>query len=208
MKRYYTMNKYYDHILYYEDKPWEYSSLWNIMRIEKMKGVVILVRSESHIDFRTHFVIMTRTTWLPPPSAFCVIFRLLTKSIVFQKFFEQVFRITKANCIFEELSNLCFIILLISFIPFLLWITTENRTKLKKLYIRTTKSGGAQHHKHTNFTWISSATPVMLVIFWTERELCIISDCRNSFSNKLKTYEQAKNLFNPADTQSSSEESL
>ena len=36
----------------------------------------------------------------------------------------------------------------------------------------------------------------------------IISDCRNSFNNKLKNYEQAKNFFNPENTQSSSEESF
>ena len=39
----------------------------------------------------------------------------------------------------------------------------------------------------------------MLVTFWTERDFCIISDCRNSFKDKFKTYEQI---------QSSSEESL
>ena len=32
----------------------------------------------------------------------------------------------------------------------------------------------------------SSATAIMLVIFWTERDLYIISDCRNSFNNELK----------------------
>ena len=41
----------------------------------------------------------------------------------------------------------------------------------------------------------------MLVIFWTEHDFCIISDCRNSFNNKRKN-------FNLANTQSSYEESL
>ena len=41
----------------------------------------------------------------------------------------------KANRIFEELPNLYLIVLLISFIPLLLWITAENRTKLKTFFI-------------------------------------------------------------------------
>ena len=32
----------------------------------------------------------------------------------------------------------------------------------------------------------SSASALILVIFWTEHGFCIISDCRNSFNNKLK----------------------
>ena len=32
----------------------------------------------------------------------------------------------------------------------------------------------------------SSATATMLVIFWTERDFYIISDCNSSFNNKLK----------------------
>ena len=39
-----------------------------------------------------------------------------------------------------------------SLFPLLSWITTENKTELKKLFISTTKSGGSQHHKHTNCT--------------------------------------------------------
>ena len=50
-------------------------------------------------------------------------------------FFLNVCRIKKANCIFEELSNLYLISLLISFIPHLVWITEENKTNLKKLFI-------------------------------------------------------------------------
>ena len=46
----------------------------------------------------------------------------------------------------------------------------------------------------------------MLAIFWTKRDFWIISDI-HSITN-LKTYEQAKNLVNPANAQSSSEESL
>ena len=40
----------------------------------------------------------------------------------------------------------------------------------------------------------------MLVVFQIERDFCIISE--------QETYEQVKNFFNPANTQSSSEESL
>ena len=40
-----------------------------------------------------------------------------------------------ANCIFEELSNLNLITLLISFFPAFLRDTTENRTKLMTLLV-------------------------------------------------------------------------
>ena len=54
-------------------------------------------------------------------------------------------------------------------------------------------------------------SPATAIILWSERDFCIISDCRNSFNNKLKnlqTYEHAKNFFKPANTQFSSEESF
>ena len=41
--------------------------------------------------------------------------------------------------------NLYIIVLLIIFFPLLVWITGENRTKMNKLFIWTTKSGRAQH---------------------------------------------------------------
>ena len=97
----------------------------------------------------------------------------------FSKKFLNVFTIKMANCIFEELSNLNLITLLISFFPAFLRDTTENRTKLMTLLVTLC----------TAHDWI-------------------ISDCRNSFNNKLKNYEQAKNFFNPENTQSSSEESF
>ena len=65
---------------------------------------VYSLRGQSHIDFRTHCVIMTQKNITP------------------------------------------------SLFPLLSWISTENKTKLKKLFISNTKSGGAQHHKHTNCT--------------------------------------------------------
>ena len=90
----------------------------------------------------------------PPPSPFpsiSVISRFSTKQIVFQKFFECLYD-KKANTIFEELSNLCLVVQLISSFPLLLWITVENQTNLKKSFILTPKSGGIQHHKRTNCT--------------------------------------------------------
>ena len=51
----------------------------------------------------------------------------------------------------------------------------------------------------------SSATAIMLVIFWTERNFCIISDYRIYLTTNLKAYESAKYSFNPANTRSSSE---
>ena len=44
----------------------------------------------------------------------------------------------------------------------------------------------------------SSATAIVLMVFWTD--FCIISDYRNSFNNKFKDFEQAKNCFDPAKT--------
>ena len=113
---------------------------------------------------------MTQRTWPPtpyPPPAICVISRFLTKSIVFQKNFWMSSGYKKANCIFEELSNLYLIVLLISFFPLLLCITTENRTKLKKLFIWTSKSGGTQHHKHANCTWLIISDNAIDNLDWT-----------------------------------------
>ena len=106
----------------------------------------------------------------PPPPDTCVISRFSTKSIVFNldsSKFLNVFRIKKANCIFEELSIL-YLIVLISFFLVLLCITAESRTKLKKLFIWTTKSGRKQHHKHTNPTFISNCNNVSYIFDWLE----------------------------------------
>ena len=92
-----------------------------------------------------------------------------------------------AFCLFPDFRQDRQFFMLISFFPVPLWITFENRTRLKKLFIWTTKSGGTQHHKQTKTTSdYSSATGITLVIFWTERNYCIISDCRYSFNNKRK----------------------
>ena len=89
-----------------------------------------------------------------PPAPCCLChFQIFDKINSFQKHFLNVFRIKNANCINEQLPNLYLIALLISCFPLLLWITAENRTKLKILFICTIKSGGTQHHhKHTNCT--------------------------------------------------------
>ena len=115
-----------------------------------------------------------------------------------------------ANGIFEELPNLYLIVLLTSFFPLLLRISAENRINLK-LFIWTTELGGTQQtnkqtNKQTNCTWL--ATAIILVIYWAERDFCIISDCRNSFNNKFKNLFTSKKLFNPAKIQSPPAESL
>ena len=48
----------------------------------------------------------------------------------------------------------------------------------------------------------------MLMIFWTECDSALFLIAEIHSTTKLKTYEQAKNFFNPANTQSSSEQSL
>ena len=70
------------------------------------------------------------------------------------------------------------------------------------------KSGGAQHHKKTNYTrfFISNCINDSDVLDWTC--LCIISDCRNSFNNKLNSLWTNKGFLTPANTQPSSEESF
>ena len=129
-----------------------------------MVDEVALVRDESHINFRTHWVIITQRTWLPPllppprppslPPAICVTSRFSAKSIVFQKIFWLSLGYKRANCIFEELSNLYLIALLISFFPLILWITVENRTKLKK-------------HKNCAWLFISNCNNAIVVLDWT-----------------------------------------
>ena len=163
-----------------------------------------------------------------PAPAICVISRFFDKIDSFLEKFLNVFRIKKGNCIFEELPSWYLNVLLISFFPLLLWVPTENRTKLKNslsekcpnteiflvrifLYLdwiqenmdqRKTPHLDTFHamnclfelqnqaeHSTTNLetaTDYSSVTAIVLVIFWTERDFCIISDCRNSFNNKLK----------------------
>ena len=48
----------------------------------------------------------------------------------------------------------------------------------------------------------------MLMIFWTERDSALFLIAEIHSTTNLKTYEQAKNFFNPVNTQSSSEKSL
>ena len=147
----------------------------------------------------------------PLPPAICVISRFLTKLIVSQNIFWNVYAIKKANWIFEELSNLYLTVMLTSFFPRLLWIPAVKRTKLKKLSIWTTKSGGTQHHKQTNkqtnYTWLfMSNCNNSDILNWTY--FCIILIVWIHSATNLKTYEQAKSFFNQANTQSSSGESL
>ena len=94
----------------------------------------------------------------------------------------------------------------ISFFPLLLWITAENRTKLNKLFNYLSElQNQAEHNiknKQTSPDY-PSATAIILLIFWTERDFC-----RNSFNNKLKNLWTTKNFHKPANTHSSSEEFL
>ena len=124
------------------------------------------MRGESHIDFRTHYVIMTQRTW-PPPPAVCVISRFWLKSIVF-KIKKNLFRIKKGKLHLWR-TTLYLIILLVRFIPLLRWITTTIWIKLKKLCIWTTKSCATQHQNHTSCTWIflSNCNKVSDILDWT-----------------------------------------
>ena len=94
--------------------------------------------------------------------------------------------------------------MLIICFPLFSWIKAEHRTKLKKLFIWTRKSGGTQHHKHTNCTWlfISNCNNVNDILDWT---LFLHYFWLQEFTIH---YEQAKKFFHAANTQSSSVESL
>ena len=97
----------------------------------------------------------------PQTHAICVISRFFTKSIVF-------FRIKKVNYIFEELSNLCLTVLLISFFPPLLWITAGNRTWRNYLFELQNQ---VEHNtiNTQNYTWlfISNCNNVSDILDWT-----------------------------------------
>ena len=107
-------------------------------------------------------------------------------------------------------TNLYLIVQQISFLPLLLRITAENRTKLKKLFIWATKSGRIQHHtkkkKHCIWLFISNYNNASDIFELNETSgLSLIAGIH---STNLKTHERANNFFNPTNTQSSSEESL
>ena len=140
---------------------------------------------------------MTQRTRHDPTLCYMRHLQIVDNIDSFPKNILNVFRIKKkANCIFGELSNLYLIVLLISFFSLFLWITAENRTKLKKLFIWTTKSGGAQHQTHTKCTWLfmsnyNNASDILdwawfLHYFWLQL---------NSFTNKLKNLWSSKKFL-------------
>ena len=156
-----------------------------IFKFEKIPGL----RGELHIDFRTHWVIMAQRTWplLSPVPFYLYHFQIFDKIDSFPKKCFIAFMIKKGELhVFEELSNLYLIVLLIvTFLFFRVllqkiepswknyWLELQNQAKRKITNIQTAPD-------------YSSATAIMLVIFWTERDFCIVSDCRNKFSNKVK----------------------
>ena len=112
----------------------------------------------------------------------------------FSNFFECLHDKKKANCIFKEISNLWLTVFQISFFPLLLRIATENRTKLKKLFIWTKNQ---VEHNTANMQTAPDYSPVtviMLLIFWSECDFRIISDCSNSL-NQLKNLWTRKNFL-------------
>ena len=143
---------------------------------------------------------MTKKTWTPPFTDPCSS-RYFQISNKINSYLQKVFNVfmIKKRKLHHGRTILYFIALLNSLFLLFWWIAAENRTKLKKLFIWTTKSSGAQHHKYKNCTWLFISNCITLVIFWTERNFCTIFDCRNSFN---------KTFFIPANTQSSSEKFL
>ena len=126
-------------------------------------------------------------------------FQIFNKTDSFSKNFLHVFRLEKAKKQIESLKSslICLIDLLISFFSLLSWITAENRTKLKKLFIWSTKSGGPQHHKQTNCSWLFIKTVIMLVIFGLNviSALFLIAGIYSVFNNKAKNVWTSKNFL-------------
>ena len=136
-----------------------------------IKNIII----KGWITYRFSYTLLHNDTknMTSPPPTICVICRFSKKSIVFQKKI-NVFRIKKANSIFAKLSNLYLIVLLVSFFSLLLWITAENRTK-NYIFKLQNQAKHSTTSKQTAPDY-SSATAIMLVIFLTERDFCIISE--------------------------------
>ena len=115
----------------------------------------------------------------------------------FPKNFECIWG-EKANYIFEGLAALYLIILLISFFPSFCGLQQKIEPSWRNYLFQIQSQ--AEHN--TTSKQIppdySSVNARMLVIFWTERDFCIISDCMNSFNNKLKNLWTSKKNFNPA----------
>ena len=89
--------------------------------------------------------------------------------------------------IIEELSNLYLTVLIISFLFFC--GLKQDKEPTWKNYVFELQNQG--EHNATNIQTgpdYLSATVIILLIFWTERDFCIISDYRNSLNNKLKNW--------------------
>ena len=101
-----------------------------------------------------------------------------------------------ASCIFQELSNLYFLFLLISFFPFLLWLTAENNVPIWRNYLFELQSYAGLNITNCTWLFISSTATAIIVIFWTKRD------------SALFLIAEIHSTTNLANTKSSSEESL
>ena len=103
-----------------------------------------------------------------------------------------------ANRIFEKLSNLYLIVLIvlwITFFPFLLWSTSENWTKMKNLFIWTAKSGGIQTHK-LQLIFTSNCNNTTHTLDWTRFQHYLwLQEFIQQFNSKLKTLWGCKNFL-------------
>ena len=95
-------------------------------------------RGEWYIDFRKHCIIMTQRLWhpttpTPPPPlpGYLRHFQIFDKIVSFPYKFLNVFRIRKANWIFEELSNLYLIVFLTHFMPLISFDTPWKHQKTR-----------------------------------------------------------------------------
>ena len=109
-----------------------------------------------------------------PFPSICVISRPLTKLIVFQKKF--------------WIFSLYLIVMIVSFVLFFCRIQQKLEPSWRSYLFEPQNQAERNTTKKQAASSYWSATKIMLVIIWTEREFCVISDCRNSFNYKRKTW--------------------
>ena len=148
-----------------------------------------LSRGESH----TLCVIMTQRNWPPPtpplpppPLAICVISRFSANSIVFQKNFLNTFRIKKESLHLWRTDYFIFNCLAYQFLSSSFDDYSGKQNPAEEITYLKSKIQAEQNT--TNIQTApdySSVTAIMSVMFWTKRDFCVMSDCRNSFNNVL-----------------------
>ena len=114
----------------------------------------------------------------------------------------------KEDYIFEEPLNL-HVIVFLTFLLFRCGFQEKIEPSRRNYLIWTADWGGVQNtpNRQNGLIIFLSAIALMQVISWTEDDFYFISDCRNSFNNKLKKLikEQIIIFYSPSNALSSDE---